>query len=60
MKKVLLVALLVFAVAIFRVNAQDMIMKKDGIEIRAKIIDKDLVNIKYKKYGDQEGPGAAL
>jgi hypothetical protein len=56
MKKVLLVALAIFAVSVFKVNAQDMIMKKDGNEIHARVIESDPVNVKYKLYDNQGGP----
>jgi nitrogen fixation protein FixH len=55
MKKILLV-LLVFIGTVIRVDAQDIITKKDGNEIRAKVIEINPDAIKYKMFENQDGP----
>lgn len=46
----------VFSLAVFFANAQDVIWKKDGTKILAKVIEVNTDNIKYKKYSNQSGP----
>jgi hypothetical protein len=55
MRKFLLV-LLIFAGSVFSVSAQDLITKKDGNEIRAKVTEVDLEVIRYKQFDNQTGP----
>jgi hypothetical protein len=55
MKKVLL-ALVIFTATVIRVGAQDTIIKTDGSEIRAKVIEIALDVIKYKIFDNQDGP----
>jgi hypothetical protein len=55
MKKVLFVALLIFAGAVVRVSAQDIILKRDGNEIRAKVTEIGIDNVKYLLFG-QDSP----
>jgi hypothetical protein len=55
MKKILL-ALLIFTGAVFSVNAQDLIIKKDGSEVRAKVTEIVPDAIKYKMFNNQDGP----
>lgn len=38
------------------VNAQDIIVKKDGTTIKSKILEVGTSDIKYKKYSNQDGP----
>jgi hypothetical protein len=56
MKKVFLVVLLIFAGTMFRANAQDVITKLDGSEIRSKVVEIDPAYVKYKLYDNQDGP----
>jgi hypothetical protein len=55
MRKILLI-LLVFTGAVIRVDAQDTIMKKDGNEIYAKVIEVGPDAVKYKIFDYQDGP----
>ncbi|MDR2287288.1 MAG: hypothetical protein LBE04_07425 [Prevotellaceae bacterium] len=55
MKKVLLI-LVIFTVTVIRVDAQDIITKKDGNEVRAKVIEIVPDAIKYKMFDNQDGP----
>jgi hypothetical protein len=59
MRKVFLV-LLIFAGTMFKIDAQDLITKKNGDEIRAKVIEIDSDVIKYKLYDNREGPTYVL
>ena len=54
MKKITFIVVLIFS-SIF-VNAQDIIYKSDGTEVKAKIIELTTVTIKYKKFEQLEGP----
>ena len=54
MKKI---KLLFIAISIFaNLNAQDIIIKKTGVEIKTKITEVGLDNVKFKKYDNIEGP----
>jgi hypothetical protein len=53
MKYVLLVFMLM---ASFSLSAQDIIIKKDGTEIQAKVTEVNELDIKYKKFDNQDGP----
>jgi hypothetical protein len=55
MRKIFLV-LLVLTSTIFGVHAQDVITKKDGSEILAKVVEIDNSVVKYKLYDNQDGP----
>ncbi|MDR1652776.1 MAG: hypothetical protein LBS01_03845 [Prevotellaceae bacterium] len=58
MKKIYLIAAaLVCSHALF---AQDIIILKDGEEIKAKVQEIGLDNVKYKKYENQAGPTYTL
>jgi hypothetical protein len=54
MKKILLVLLAVLTVSF--ACAQDVILKKDGSEIKAKVIEITDQQIKYKDFDFQDGP----
>jgi len=54
MKRITLIATIIFTYLF--VNAQDIIYKTDGTEIKAKIIEVNINDIKYKKYENPEGP----
>ncbi|MDR2287287.1 MAG: porin family protein [Prevotellaceae bacterium] len=57
MKKVVFILVLIlFAGTISLVNAQDIITKKDGTEISAKVTEVNATDIKYKMYGEESGP----
>jgi hypothetical protein len=58
MKRSLLV-LLAFTAA-FNLFSQDMIVKKDGEEIKSKIIEIGIDNVKFKKFDNLEGPDYVL
>ena len=53
-KKLLLSILL--AGAIFTLHAQDVIIKENGEEIKAKVTEVGSSEIKYKKFGNESGP----
>jgi hypothetical protein len=54
MKKVFfLLTSLVFSIAL---NAQDIIIKKSGDEIRSKVVEVGINDIRYKRYDFQDGP----
>jgi hypothetical protein len=55
MKKVLLILVAVIGFGIVA-NAQDIIMKKDGSEIKAKVLEITEQQIKYKLFDFQSGP----
>ena len=55
MKKVFL-SVLILVGTIFCAGAQDVIIKLDGSEIQAKVIEIDPVAVKYQLYGDLNGP----
>lgn len=53
-----ILALILFAGAVSLVHAQDIITKNDnnGTEIRAKVLEVGVDNVKYKVYGNESGP----
>ena len=53
MKKVIIIAL---SLATLNVAAQDVVVKKDGSTILAKVLEVNQDNIKYKKFSNQNGP----
>jgi len=55
MKKILIILLAVFGFGIIT-NAQDIILKKDGSEIKAKVLEITDQQIKYKEFDFQDGP----
>jgi hypothetical protein len=55
MKKVFLILITLFSFAI-NVNAQDLILKRDGAEIKAKVLEITEQEIKYKEFDFQSGP----
>jgi hypothetical protein len=56
MKKSLFLALLIIAGTVSNVTAQDVIMKRDGSEIRAKVVEVTSTTVKYNLYDNQDGP----
>jgi len=54
MKKVILILISVFLFT--TVNAQDVIFKKNGDEINAKVEEVGVSDVKYKKFDNQDGP----
>ena len=54
MKKLVLVCFL--SLAFYFVNGQDMIVKKDGSIVKAKILEVNDADIKYKKADNPDGP----
>jgi len=59
MKKLLLVFAFMIGCGI-TVFAQDLITKKDGTDIQAKILEVTSTEVKYKKYNNLEGPTFSL
>jgi len=57
MKKLLKI-LLIFTLCLISINtnAQDIITKKDGTDIKAKVIEMTTTVIKYKRFENQSGP----
>jgi TM2 domain-containing membrane protein YozV len=49
-----------FAISILTVYGQDYIIKKDGGEIQAKVLEVGTSEIKYKQYNNQDGPVIAI
>jgi hypothetical protein len=61
MKKIVsILVLILFTGTISLVNAQDVITKKDGSEIRAKVTEVGVSEIKYKVFGNESGPTYTL
>ncbi len=58
MKNILLLAAL--SVSLNTINAQDLIAKKDGSIIKAKILEVGEESIKYKKFDNPDGPNYTL
>jgi hypothetical protein len=56
MKKILLILVAVISFGIMAANAQDVILKKDGSEIKAKVLEITEQQIKYKEFDFQSGP----
>ena len=54
MKKQIVLAML--SLAALNVAAQDVVVKKDGSTILAKVLEVNQDNIKYKKFSNQNGP----
>jgi hypothetical protein len=52
----LLFGILLLAGATFTLQAQDVIIKENGEEIQAKVIEVGTNEIKYKKFGNESGP----
>ena len=59
MRKLLLVFAFILCCGI-TVSAQDLITKKDGTDIQAKILEVTSTEVKYKKYSNLEGPTFTL
>jgi hypothetical protein len=59
MRKIILAFVLITG-TISMVNAQDVITRKNGSEIRAKVVEVGLSEIKYKMYGNESGPTYTL
>jgi len=59
MKKLLLLFAFTLGCGI-TVSAQDLITKKDGTDIQAKILEVTSTEVKYKKYSNLEGPTFTL
>ena len=57
MKKVIIIAL---SLATLNVAAQDVVVKRDGSTIIAKVLEVNQDNIKYKKFSNQNGPTSLL
>lgn len=51
-----LVFLCLFTICALSLKSQDVIIKKDGTEIQAKVLELTTNTIKYKEYDFQEGP----
>jgi hypothetical protein len=56
MKKCIFVLALLLFTGSVKLNAQDVIAKIDGSEIRAKVIEIGATEIKYKLFDEQDGP----
>lgn len=59
MKRLFLIIAVLLSVAL-TVSAQDLITKKDGSDIQAKILEVTSTEVKYKKYSNLEGPTFTL
>jgi len=49
-------AFLLFACGVFSVNAQDLIVLKDGNMIEAKVLEISTIEIRYKRFDHLDGP----
>jgi hypothetical protein len=56
MKKTLLVFFVLISTLAVGVNAQDIITKKNGEDIKAKVLEITLNELKYKNFNNLEGP----
>ena len=56
MKRILLIIVAVIIGSCLSVSAQDIITKKDGSDIQAKILEVTTSEVKYKKYSNLDGP----
>ncbi len=54
MKKVIILAVLL--TTFLNVHSQDLVIKKDGSEIRAKVLEVTKTEIKFKKFDNLDGP----
>ena len=54
------VILSIFLLASINVAAQDVVVKKDGSTILAKVLEVNQDNIKYKKFSNPNGPTYAI
>jgi hypothetical protein len=59
MKKIIL-AFFLLAGAVSVTNAQDVITKKNGDEIKAKVVEIGTDEVKYKRFGNESGPSYTL
>ena len=59
MKRLITLFIIALGVA-FSAAAQDIVTKKDGTDIRAKILEVNLDNIRYKSFSNLEGPTYTL
>lgn len=50
------IILTMLSLAALNVAAQDVVVKKDGSTILAKVLEVNQDNIKYKKFSNQNGP----
>ena len=51
-----LIALIVLCFVSQRLEAQDVIVKKDGTTILSKVLEVNEANLKYKKFKNPQGP----
>ena len=58
MKKIVIGILLI--IGTMGLHAQDIIIKENGDEIKAKVMEVGITEIKYKKAGNEEGPTYAI
>jgi hypothetical protein len=56
MKKIVIILVLILFSGTVEMNAQDVITKKDGSEIRAKVTEVGETAVKYKLYNNLNGP----
>jgi hypothetical protein len=56
MKKVIFILAMVLFTGTVKLNAQDVIIRTDGSEIRAKVTEVGAADIKYKIFDEQDGP----
>ena len=56
MEKKILILLIFTAFAAIYVNAQDVVIKRNGDEIEAKVLEIGINEIKYKKFDNETGP----
>ena len=50
------IVLTMLSLAALNVAAQDVVVKKDGSTILAKVLEVNQDNIRYKKYSNRKGP----
>jgi len=54
--KLNLIVLLIITISWSYVNGQDVIVMKNGDEIKSKVLEINTYDIKYKKFDNLEGP----
>jgi hypothetical protein len=59
MKRIIL-AFFLFTGTVWGINAQDIITQKNGDEIKAKVIEVGINDVKYKKFSNESGPTYTL
>jgi hypothetical protein len=60
MRKIIFLAVILLTGTVSMINAQDVITKKNGEELRVKVIEIGLSEVRYKLYDNQDGPNYSI